>query len=140
MRGNPMLKKSILLSLLLSGSVFAESNTSAKLDQEWDKIPVNTWAQFYSTHAFTVSNNKSQLQSISMCFNLIVCPDSKNYMKIERDCKSYALEAWHTISDRKSIKVGFIYPMRGQCRVIASTETTGGTYSKAIDEKRFYVE
>lgn len=136
-----MLKKALLvLCVILSQQVFAEANTSAQQSHAFDRIPSNKDTIFSSNHSYTVSNNTPEKQSISVCFDLVVCPDSPTYIKNTRDCRAFELNPYETKSDKKSINVTVNYPFRGWCSVVAQTETTGGSYSKSRDEHRFEVK
>jgi hypothetical protein len=92
-----------------------------------------------SHHEYAVSNNTDKSQSISMCYDIVVCPEWQYYIKSKRECESFELKAWQTKYGKGDLEIIVNYPFMGWCHIYAETTTTGGTPSKAHDEKQFEV-
>lgn len=129
----------VLSTLLASASLQAESDTIAKLDSPYKRIQAFRDATFYSQHGYTVSNNTAFTKSISVCYDLITCPEWQYHVKSVRDCIAFDLQPWETKSDRKTISLTVNYGITGWCHVKAITETTGGTPSKSEDVEMFEI-
>ena len=136
------MKRVLLLGLLLvSPIVFADATTVAKLDYFPPDyhFPLNTNITFWSSHDYTIINNTAAVQHISVCFDIVTCPEQPQWTRSTRDCRSFDLAPGQSKSDHKGINVTVNYPFRGWCKILAQTETTGGTYSKTQDNKQFYM-
>lgn len=134
-----MFKKLLLTTLLIASmNVHAEANTSAKLGTYTQQQPKG-YQSFSSYHEYTISNNTANSQNISVCFTLLTCSENIELVRQTRICKSFILPAWKTVSDANTLFLQTNYTFQGGCDVKAVTETTGGTYSIAIDKGFFSV-
>lgn len=138
------MKKLLLVSLLSIGLCQAESSTIAHLygmdDPEKHPLIENMDALFTSHHEYIVSNNTPSTQHISVCFDIVACPDYPEHLRSTRDCRAFELPAHTTKSDKKDIMLLVNYSFGGWCKIFAQTETTGGTYSIAKDNKKFLIK
>lgn len=135
-------KKSLgLLALIFSQSVLASATTAARLDYFPPDyhFPLNSNITFWSSHDYTIVNNTAQKQSISVCFDIIACPEHPQWTRNTRDCRSFDLNPGESKTDHKGINVTVNYPFNGWCQIYAQTETTGGSYSKSQDVKQFHM-
>jgi hypothetical protein len=129
-------KAIVVISILLSQYAIASAITTAK----FFPIPegrINQENAMESTHTYSIKNETSSNQSISLCFEIISCPEYTNYLKSTRNCQSFDLPAGETKSGQQNVIHKFTIPFRGYCHAIAKTETTGGNYSVSVDDQSF---
>jgi hypothetical protein len=132
------MKKIALLSLImLSNLVHAESNVLVQLDPLAERQHVNKDIFFESHHQYTVNNTTTSMQNISVCYDMIICPEYPYYMKSKRECLAFQLSPGQSKTGSNSLQILTSFNAQGWCHIQAFTETTGGTPAKAKDEKMF---
>ena len=132
------MKKILLLSLIVSLSANAESTTSAKM-YPVTYVHINTDRIVSSNHSFSLTNNSSIDENITVCYDLTVCKQWPYHVKHTSVCNNYNVSTGQTITDTRRVDVPINYYLMGWCHNEAQTRIVGAEYSIANNESDFEV-
>lgn len=127
--------------MLISTCIFADAYTIAKLDyfQPDYHFPLNTNIDFYAAHEYSINNLTTETQHITVCFDIVTCPEYKQWTHQTHTCESFDLIPSGGKNGKHTSKITINYPFKGWCQILAQTEISGGSYSKSQDIKKFYM-
>lgn len=135
-----MNKKILLIVVsLLSTSCMASMSSTTYIDLDPYKCTANQWCDIYTKHDWSISNDTTTAQTVSICYTTTGCADSPSQKKTMTNCDQVTLNSMETKAGTKTEDLRSYYSLQGGCKIIASTQMNGWITQSSNREARLYI-